>query len=168
MPPAIAISELAKAAPPFVTLVPCTMMVAPLRTPASSSVMSFTACWPAGVCEPRSTDARLWSVTPLARSTTSGGKIFIAQTDDPLRELPAERCHGAAPRGHARHHSNPKRSAASATPPPVVTSARRCSVAAAFTSSMACAIANERPATRSMETSFSQSPTATTSLTSIP
>jgi hypothetical protein len=46
LPPAIAISELAKAAPPFVTVVPCTMMVAPLRTPASSSVMNFTACWP--------------------------------------------------------------------------------------------------------------------------
>ena len=74
LPPAIAISELAKAAPPFVTLVPSTMMVAPLRTPASSSVMSFTACWPSGDCEPRSTDARLWSVTPLARSTTSGGR----------------------------------------------------------------------------------------------
>ena len=41
LPPAIAISELAKAAPPFVTLAPCTMMVAPWRTPASSSVMSL-------------------------------------------------------------------------------------------------------------------------------
>ena len=48
LPPAIAISALANAAPPFVTLVPCTMMVAPWRTPASSSVMSFTACWPPG------------------------------------------------------------------------------------------------------------------------
>ena len=34
LPPAIAISALAKAAPPFVTLVPCTMMVAPWRTPS--------------------------------------------------------------------------------------------------------------------------------------
>ena len=41
LPPAIAISALAKAAPPFVTLAPCTMMVAPWRTPASSSVMSL-------------------------------------------------------------------------------------------------------------------------------
>ncbi len=43
LPPAIAISALAKAAPPRVTRVPSTMIVAPLRTPASSSFMSFTA-----------------------------------------------------------------------------------------------------------------------------
>ena len=73
-PPAIAISALAKAAPPLVTVAPFTMMVAQVRTPASSSVMSRTACWPAGVWDPRSTDARLWSVTPLARSTTAGGR----------------------------------------------------------------------------------------------
>ena len=58
LPPASIISELAKPAPPFVTLVPFTRMVAPLRTPASSSLMNFTACWPAGSCEPRSADAR--------------------------------------------------------------------------------------------------------------
>jgi hypothetical protein len=39
-----AISALAKAAPPFVTLAPSTMMVAPFFTSASSSVMSLTAC----------------------------------------------------------------------------------------------------------------------------
>src|SRR5712671_7590076 len=35
LPPASIISELAKPAPAFVTLVPSTMMVAPFRTPAS-------------------------------------------------------------------------------------------------------------------------------------
>ena len=74
LPPAIAISALAKAAPPFVTVAPSTMIVAPLRTPASSSVMSITACRPPGVREPRSTEARLCRVTPLARSTTAGGR----------------------------------------------------------------------------------------------
>src|SRR5438093_5347848 len=74
LPPANAISELAKAAPPFVTLVPSTMMVAPAWAPASSSVISLTARWPSGNREPRSTEARLWSVTPLARSTTAGGR----------------------------------------------------------------------------------------------
>src|SRR5438477_155384 len=72
--PALAVSALARAAPPFVTVAPSTMIVAPLRTPASSSVMSFTACRPPGVREPRSTEARLCRVTPLARSTTAGGR----------------------------------------------------------------------------------------------
>ncbi len=74
LPPAIAISELANAAPPRVTVVPSTMMVAPCFTPASSSTMSLTACWPIGVCEPSSTETTPWSVTLLARSTTAGGK----------------------------------------------------------------------------------------------
>jgi hypothetical protein len=54
--------------------VPFTMMVAPACTPASSSTMSFTASAPSGDREPRSTDARPWRVTPLARSITSGGR----------------------------------------------------------------------------------------------
>ena len=73
-PPASIISEFANAAPPFVTLVPFTMMVAPLRTPASSSSMSLTASCPAGNCEPSSAEVSAWSVTPLARSTTAAGK----------------------------------------------------------------------------------------------
>ncbi len=76
LPPAIAISALANAAPPFVTLAPSTMIVAPFFTPVSSSVMSFTACWPPGVREPRSTDASPCSVSPLARSTTSSGRSW--------------------------------------------------------------------------------------------
>ena len=43
-PPANIISELAKAAPPFVTFAPETMIVAPVRTPASSAVTNCTAC----------------------------------------------------------------------------------------------------------------------------
>src|SRR6266850_667864 len=74
LPPAIAISAFANAAPPLVTLAPSTMMVAPFFTPASSSPISFTAWRPPGVSEPSSTDASPWSVTPLARSTTSGGR----------------------------------------------------------------------------------------------
>ena len=51
---------------------------------------------------------------------------------------------------------------------PVVTSACSLSVAAAFTSSGACAITNDRPATRNIDTSLIQSPTATTSRIAIP
>src|SRR5688572_1816542 len=36
--------------------------------------MNFVACLPPFVCEPISTDARLWSVTPFARSTTAAGR----------------------------------------------------------------------------------------------
>ena len=74
LPPAKHISELANAAPPLVTVRPSTKMVAPLFTPSSSSVMSLTALRPAGVREPSSTDASACSVTPFARSTTSGGR----------------------------------------------------------------------------------------------
>ena len=58
LPPASIISELAKAAPLLVTLPPFTMMVAPLRTPASSSVMKATASRPPAACEPSSADDR--------------------------------------------------------------------------------------------------------------
>src|SRR5512138_2460495 len=74
LPPASIISELAKAAPPFVTLLPVTRTVAPFRTPASSLVTSDTACWPAGSCEPTSADARFCNVRPLTRSTTAAGR----------------------------------------------------------------------------------------------
>jgi hypothetical protein len=43
-PPTNAISALANAAPPFVAFVPFTMIVAPGVTPASSSLISRTAC----------------------------------------------------------------------------------------------------------------------------
>ena len=43
-PPASIISALANAAPPLVTLVPATRMVAPPGTPASSSATNRTAC----------------------------------------------------------------------------------------------------------------------------
>ena len=42
LPPASIISELAKTAPPLVTLVPFTRIVAPVRTPASSPVTNDT------------------------------------------------------------------------------------------------------------------------------
>src|SRR5215470_4476305 len=74
LPPASIISELAKAAPPFVTLLPVTRTVAPLRTPTSSLVTSDTACCPAGSCEPRSAEARFCNVRPLTRSTTAAGR----------------------------------------------------------------------------------------------
>jgi hypothetical protein len=73
-PPASMSSEFAKAAPPLVTLVPFTRMVAPLRTPISSPVTSVTACWPAGNPEPTSADARFCSVSPFTRSTTAAGR----------------------------------------------------------------------------------------------
>ena len=73
-PPASTISALAKAAPAFVALVPSTRRVAPFATPASSSVTSRMPCWAAGRWEPSSADARACRVSPLARSTTSGGR----------------------------------------------------------------------------------------------
>ena len=93
LPPANAISALANAAPPFVTRVPFTMMVAPLRTPASSSMMSFTAC--CAVRRPRAEEHRREAVErdALGAIDHGGREIFVAQTDDPLRELPAERGH---------------------------------------------------------------------------
>ena len=57
-PPASIISEFAKAAPPLVTLLPFTRMVAPLRTPSSSPVTNVTASRPAGIPAPTSADAR--------------------------------------------------------------------------------------------------------------
>src|SRR5580765_118508 len=95
LPPASIISELAKAAPPFVTLLPVTRTVAPLRTPASSLVTSDTACCPAGSCEPTSADARFCNVRPLTRSTTSAGRSSYRNpathcANCRLRDLPDE------------------------------------------------------------------------------
>src|SRR5215471_7845109 len=74
LPPATAISALAYAAPLLVAFAPSTKIVAPLRAPLSSEVISFIASCPAGICEPNSTDERAWRVTPLARSITAGGR----------------------------------------------------------------------------------------------
>jgi len=93
LPPAIAISAFANAAPPLVTFVPSTMMVAPCFTPASSSLISLIACRPPGVSEPRSTEASPWSVNALGAIDHVGRQIVVAKLGDPLRELPAERCH---------------------------------------------------------------------------
>src|SRR6266851_1790994 len=107
-PPANAISAPANPAPPFVTLAPSTMMVAPFVTPASSSVTSLTACWPSGVREPRRIDARPWSVRPLARSTTAGGRSSYrrpkthcasCRLSDVIRVLPLSSGLHCAPRG---------------------------------------------------------------------
>ena len=73
-PPAHTISALAKAAPARATRVPSTRSAAPLAAPASSSVTIRMACRAAGDCEPSSADASACSVSPLARSTTSGGR----------------------------------------------------------------------------------------------
>ena len=73
-PPASIISELAKAAPPFVTLLPVTRIVAPLRTPASSLGDELHRLLPAGSCDPTSADARFCSVRPFTRSTTAAGR----------------------------------------------------------------------------------------------
>ena len=68
------ISAFAKAAPAFVARVPSTRSVEPCVAPVSSSVTIRMACWAAGASEPSSADARAVSVSPLARSTTSGGR----------------------------------------------------------------------------------------------
>ena len=74
LPPARINSALAKTAPAFVARAPSTMTVTPFGTPASSRVTNSIASRPAGSCEPRSADARACSVSPLARSTTAGGR----------------------------------------------------------------------------------------------
>src|SRR5881392_1507463 len=95
LPPAIAISALAKAAPPFVTLVPSTMIVAPLRTPASSSVTSFTACWPPGQ-RPQQHRREALQRQALGTIDDRRRQVFVPQAGDPLRELAAERRHQRA------------------------------------------------------------------------
>ena len=70
------------------------MMVAPFRTPASSSVTNFTACWPAGICGAEERRREVLKRQSLDAIDDGGGKILVAQPDDPLRELAAERLAG--------------------------------------------------------------------------
>src|SRR5215472_12130647 len=74
LPPAKIVSALTKAAPAFVSFVPLHSTVAAPPPPISSSCISASAWRLAGM--PCATRAELsaCSVTPLARSTTSGGR----------------------------------------------------------------------------------------------
>ena len=87
LPPASIISELANAAPPLVTLPPFTMMVAPLRTPASSSVMKLIACCPAGQLRAEQRRRQTVQRQPLRAVDHGGRQILVPQRGDPPREL---------------------------------------------------------------------------------
>src|SRR5215472_13847796 len=74
LPPANIISALTKAAPALVSLVPWHNTVAAPPPPASSSCINASACRLAGMSRAISAELSACKVTPLARSTTSGGR----------------------------------------------------------------------------------------------
>src|SRR5262249_16808179 len=74
LPPAKIISALTKAAPPLVSLAPLHSTVAAPAPPGSSSCISARACLLAGIWWATKAEANPCNVTPLARSTTSGGR----------------------------------------------------------------------------------------------
>ena len=75
LPPAKIISALTKAAPPLVSLLPLHSTVAAPPPPASSSCISANACRLPGIWWATSAEDNACKVTPLARSTTSGGRL---------------------------------------------------------------------------------------------
>ena len=74
LPPAKIVSVLTKAAPALVSFAPLHSTVAAPPPPASSSCISASACRLAGMSWATSAEVSACKVTPLARSTTSGGR----------------------------------------------------------------------------------------------
>src|SRR3984893_1666544 len=74
LPPAKIISALTKAAPALVSLLPLHNTVAAPPPPASSSCISARACRLPGIWWATRAEDNACKLTPLARSTTSGGR----------------------------------------------------------------------------------------------
>ena len=74
LPPAKIVSALTKAAPALVSFAPWHSTVAAPPPPASSSCINANACRLAGMSRATSAELSACRVTPLARSTTSGGR----------------------------------------------------------------------------------------------
>ena len=91
LPPASAISALAKAAPPLVTLAPCTMMVAPWRTPASSSVIELHRLLAGGDLRAEEHGREAVERDALGAIDHRGRQIFVAQANDPSSKYPCQR-----------------------------------------------------------------------------